>query len=406
MNKLFSKHRFHPQALSPTSRGLSAGSIGFPRKLLLVLIIFTMLIGCSSNGHNKNQAKTYEVQPESVHKTLFFTGTIKPLQEATLITPLDAVVAKINHHFGQKVKKGEVIFTLNSNQLQKQYNETLTEFLKAKDSYTIAEAKFRGTKDLWDSGLISKNNFMSEESSLATVRVSLMQATQKLKEMVGNMDEDLVQNLSSLSIAEFDKVRKALAGNHHLIHIKAPAEGVLLYPPKTSEDNSNQLKVGSALKSGQVVALVGDMKGISVEIDIPEVDISKIHSGMKASVRGVALGNEVLKGELVAVNAQANNATGSNLPSFSALIEVRGLSEQQQALIKVGMSASIELAIDSNEQLLIPIAALGQEKGLTVVKLQGKDGALKTRRVTTGAALADKVVVASGLRVGDVVAYD
>lgn len=371
----------------------------------LLIIITSMLISCGSNDP-KNQAKTYEVKPESVHKTLFFNGTIKPLKEATLITPLDAVVATMHHHYGQKVKKGEVIFTLNSSQLQKHYNETLTEFLKAKDSYTIAESKFTGTKDLWDSGLISKNSFLSEESSLATVRVSLMQATQKLKEMVGNMDEDLVQNLSSLSIAEFEKVRKALAGNHNLIHVKAPSEGVLLYPPQKSEDNSAKLKVGSALKSGQVVALVGDMKGISVEIDIPEVDIAKIHSGMQAKVRGVALGNEVLKGELVAVNAQASNATGSNLPSFSALIEVKGLNEQQQALIKVGMSASIEIAIDSNEQLLIPIAALGQEKGQSVVKLQDKDGALKTRTVTTGAAQADKVVVASGLKAGDVVAYD
>lgn len=376
--------------------------------LALLIVISLCLLGACGRGveQKKNQTQTYVVKAEPMHKTLFFTGTIQPLHESTLTSPMDAIVETMHYHYGQQVQKGEVIFTLNSAELQKQYNDILTEYLKAKDSYTIAQAKFTGTEELWRAGLLSKNNFLSEKSSLATARVSLMQATGRLTAMLEKMDDKGAQNLSKLSIAEFDKVRQALTGNHNLIKLKAPGDGVLLYPPKTGEEKSGKLSVGSALKSGQVVALVGDLSGVSVEIDIPEIDIDKIHTGMRAKVTGIALGKQVLEGELVAVNAQASTNTGGNLPSFSAVVEVKHLNELQRPWIKVGMSASIEIEIDSDKQLLVPIAALKQEKGRSIVKLQTKKGSTDTRIVSTGAALADKVVIAAGLQAGDVVVYD
>ncbi|WP_232220323.1 efflux RND transporter periplasmic adaptor subunit [Legionella tunisiensis] len=252
-----------------------------------------------------------------------------------------------------------------------------------------------------------KNNYLSEKSSLDTARVSLMQATRKLSEMLEKMDdgESAAKNLSALNIADFDKVRQALSTKHNLIHLKAPTDGVLLYPPKASEDKSARLMVGAAVKSGQVLALVGDLTGVSIEIDVPEIDIDKIHTGMAANITGVALGKQVLKGELVAVNVQASN-NGGALPSFSAVVEVKNLSEEQRRWVKVGMSASVELPITGNEQLLVPIVAVKQEKGNSVVKILASDGSLSNRIVSTGSAQADKVVIASGLKIGDVVAYD
>jgi HlyD family secretion protein len=373
---------------------------------LLIISLASFLVGCSSNAEQKKKmTQSYVVKTESVHKTLYFTGTIQPLHESTLTSPMDATVEIMHYHFGQTVKKGDIVFTLNSSELQKQFNETLTEYLKAKDNFTVAQAKFTGTQELWKAGLLAKNNYLGEKSSLATARVSLMQASRKLTEMLEKMDEGNTQNVSALSIAEFAKVKEALTSKHNLIQLKAPTAGVLLYPPKSGEDKVGKLTIGSAVKAGQAVALVGDLNGISVEIDVSEIDIDKIHPGMLAKISGVALGNQVLQGELVSVNAQALNTNNSTFPSFSALVEVKSLNEIQRQRVKVGMSTSIEIAIE-DKQLLIPIAAVKQEKGKSVVKLQTSNGATSTQIVTTSTALADKVVVASGLKVGDVVAYD
>ncbi|WP_232220322.1 efflux RND transporter periplasmic adaptor subunit [Legionella tunisiensis] len=91
-----------------------------------------------------------------MQKTLYFSGTIQPLQESTLTSPMDAIVETMHYHYGQLVKKGDIVVTLNSTDLQRQYNDTLTEYLKAKDNFTVAKAKFIGTQELWDAGLLSK----------------------------------------------------------------------------------------------------------------------------------------------------------------------------------------------------------------------------------------------------------
>ena len=379
-------------------------------KILIPVITIALLInlvGCSNSTRaNSHKQQTYTVKRESVHKALFFTGTIAPLQESTITSPMDCVIETMNFHYGQMVNKGDVIVTLNSTELQRQYNETLTEYLKAKDSFSVARAKFTGTQNLWDAGLLSKNNFLSEKSSLDTARVTLIQATRKLTEMLEKMDDGDEESLSKLSIAEFDKVRQALTGKHNLIHLKAPATGVLLYPPKSSDDKTGHLTTGSAIKAGQVFALVGDLTGIRVEIDVPEIDIEEIHPGMKATITGVALGKQQIKGQLVAVNGQASAASGNALPSFSAVVEVKVLTDSQRPWIKVGMSAAIELAVEGDTQLFIPIAAIRQERGASVVTVRSPNGVESTRRVVTGAADIDKVIVDSGLNEGDVVVYN
>ncbi|VEG91655.1 efflux RND transporter periplasmic adaptor subunit [Legionella spiritensis] len=375
--------------------------------LVFFFISLAAVLAACGKGHEekKDSTMTYVVKKESIHKSLYFTGNVQPLRENTLTSPTDAVVETMNYHYGQMVRAGDVVMILNSSELQKQYNDTLTDYLKAKDSFNVAKAKFTGTQELWEAGLLSKNNYLSEKSSLDTARISLMQATRKLTEMIEKMDDKTAQHLSDLSLAEFDKVREALTTQHNRIYLKAPADGVLLYPPKSGDEKTGRPSVGTSVKSGQVIALVGDLSGISVEIDVPEIDIDKIHTGMDATITGVAMGKQVLHGKLVAVNNQASMSTGGTLPSFNAIVEVKQLTGEQRKWIKVGMSASIELGIDSDDKLLVPIAAVQQEKGASMVMVRTSRGALEKRLVKTGAAQADKVVIEDGLNIGDVVEY-
>lgn len=373
---------------------------------LVVIVVATLLFSCGDPKKQKlNGMNTYIVTQQTFHKTLYFTGTVQPIKESTLTSPMEAVVESMNFHYGQVVKKGDVALVLNSTELQRQYNELLTDYLKAKDSFSMAKVRFLGSEELWQAGLISKNNYLSEKSNVDNSRVTFMQATRKLSELMEKMEDASSQNVSQLSLADFAKVKKIMAANHHLIQLKAPSDGVLLYPPKSGEDKSTRISIGSVIKPGQVIALVGDLTGVSVEIDVPEVDIDKIHQGMGATITGVAFGKHQLKGQVVTVNAQATNTSHGGLPSFTAVVEVNSLTPEQQPWIKVGMSAAIQINIDSQHQLVVPIAAVKREKGNSVVHLQLPNGAIVARVITTGPAQADKVVVASGLKEGDVVVY-
>lgn len=376
-------------------------------RTLLVSFVITGLVACGgSKPGQSNAVKSVVVQPTALHKTLYFTGIVQPLKESTLTIPMDAVVETMHFRYGQQVNKGDVVYTLKSAELQRQYNEVLTEYLKAKDTFSMAKAKFTGTQNLWKEGLLAKNNYLSEKSNVDTTRVSLIQASRKLSEMLEKMGDNAPEDLTALSIAEFDKVRSALNSKHNLIQLKAPSAGVLLYPPKSGDDKVERLTVGSAVKNGQLIALIGDLRGIRVEIDVPEVDIDKIHVGMPAAVSGVAFAKERLQGKLVTINAQASTASGSALPSFTAIVQVEELNPEQQAKMKVGMSASIELEMETHDKLSIPIAAVHFDHGKTVVKLATPDGKTHLQPVTTGPAQADQVVIETGLKPGDNVLYE
>lgn len=375
-------------------------------QVVISLVCIMMLVACGDSKTTQKPAqKTYEIKSRPLHQSLHFTGIVQPIHEYSIISPMDAVIQEMDFNYGQWIKKDEVVLTLSSNELQKQYNLILTDYLKAKDSYTITKAKFIGTEELWHAGILSKNNYLSEKSSIDTSRMTLMQAKRKLTEMLEQMDDNSLTHVSALKLADFDKVSKILTSSHQLIRLKSTGNGVLLYPPKTVDDKSSRITVGASVKAGQVIALVGDLQGIKVEIDVPEIDIDKIRAGMKATISGIAFGKHQLTGHVATVNAQASNTGAGGLPSFTAVVEVHSLTVQEQPWIKVGMSAAIELSTDSEPQLTVPIAAITREKGQSFVQIKLLKGSIEKRLITTGSAFADSVVVESGLNAGDVVVY-
>jgi HlyD family secretion protein len=374
-------------------------------QIFLYAVFALMLHGCG--GHSsKPSLKTYEVRPDGFRDVLHFSGNVQPIRETTLTCPVDGILEKMNHVFGQKVKKDDVVFVVNSQALQKQYNDALTEYLKAKDNFTIAKTKFIGTEDLWKAGLIAKNNYLSEKSNLNTTHVTLMQALHNLSELVEKTSGRSAKDLMNLNLEEFEKVQAALSTEHHLIHFKSPLDGVVLYPPLTGDMKTNHLSVGSTIKAGQALALIGDLSGIRVEIDIPEVDIDKIKPGLLANIRGVAFNQHSIQGKLTTITSQASIVSGSALPSFQAIVEVKNLDSKQQAFIKAGMSATVEIAVSRADELMVPIAAVHVIKGEAMVKLRSPDGSLKEQRIITGDSKADSVAVIKGLKPGDVVVYE
>ena len=380
------------------------------KKLITLLILIVCIIGSARWSKHQTPdtqaANTYVVKAETLHQSLFFTGIIEPLNETALTCPIDAVIETMPFNYGQLVEADDIVLTLNSSELEKQYNDALTEYLKAKDNDNMTEARFHGTQELWDAGLISKNNYLSEKSSVNTTHIALMQATQKLTEMMQKTGSNDLKNLSNLDIAKFKQVQQVLTTHHNHIDLKAPATGLLLYPPKTPSDNQNsQVTVGASVKAGQAIALIGNMSGIHVNIDIPETDINKIERGMPAIITGAALGKHRLQGKIISVNTQAIPNNGGKSPSFSATVEVQHLTPEQRAAIKIGMSAAIELHFAEQQQLLIPIKAIQQVKGQRIVTIQKTDGSTESRKVVTGLAKADQVVIEQGVKPGEVIVY-
>jgi HlyD family secretion protein len=359
------------------------------------------LISCKEKSKETVQEKSFIVREEVSTEKLYFSGEIKPIREAAVSVPSDAMVKKMLFNFGDSVKENQALLILNSPTQQKEYDDALTSYLKAKDDLDIAEAKFSGTQSLWKAGLVSENSFKSDKSALFTNKITLLQAKAKLTLLAKRLKGVSTDSMLELSLSDFDRVQTLLDKDKNKIILHAPYDGIALLPPK--KDDSHELRVGSQLKSSDVVALVGDVSGLAVTIKIPEINIDKIKKGMKAEITGIAFPGFTLSSVVQSINAQANSSAGDSggLPVFTAKVVVPTLSREQKAVVKMGMSASVHVILQEKSRMMIPIKAVRLDKGKIWVKRKDKQGVVTNVEVTTGISTSDSVQVLSGLLVGE-----
>lgn len=370
------------------------------RHSLRLALLGCVLIACKEPKPTPND---YTVNEMTLHKTLHFVGRVKPLYEIAVASPVDGMIETMSVAYGQPVKQGQLLFSLNSPQLHRQYNDSLTQYLESKERLSVARSKFSGTSELWKAGLISRNTYLTEQASFNSARISLIQQTNKLSELFTTMGDEQQQQILKLNISNFKQINALLNTPHNQLQIRAPSDGVLLYPPKVAGEELLAVKDGTAVKAGNVLAVVGDLRGIRIEIEVPEIELDKITLGMKAKVHGLAFANKVLAGRIITIHQQALSNNNETLPSFIALVEVNPLSKEQASWVKVGMSASVELISESKHKLMIPITAIKQIHGENRVDLRNGNDCIISRVVITGAVEGDKVVIESGLKAGDIV---
>lgn len=366
-----------------------------------MMLAIVLLSSCEQKKPSQTVERSYVVKIKKHAEQLFFSGELMPIREQAVAVQSDSVVKKLLFHYGSWVKKDQILVELHSPAQQKEYDEAITNFLKVKDELDISQAKFSGTESLWKAGLVPENTYKSDKSSLFTNKISFIQAKAKLVSMAHKISDVSADELLKLSLSDFAGVSKLLDKTKSKIVLKAPYDGIALMPHDS--DSKKQIRVGSELKTAEVITLIGDLSGLAFTIKIPEINIDKITSGMKAKITGIAFPNITLDGKVESVNAQANANAGTSggLPIFTAKVIVPTLTQSQREVLKIGMSASIKVILNEKDIMMIPIAAAFQKNNKTWVNLKAKDGTISARVIRTGYATDDQVLVEHGLAVGD-----
>lgn len=338
------------------------------------------------------------VKKNSIVKPLFFSGIINPINTTSVTSPSEGVISKLNFVFGDKVEKDQVMLILDSSAVEKDYQNALTDYLRAKEKFFVDESKFKETKMLFDLGIVPKNEFDSVQSAFNHANVAFLQATYKLNAVMKAAHID-AEGITGLDISDVKAVDAALKVRYNCVKIPAPSAGVALAAPKRSED-SGGLSVGSHVKQGDVLVLVGDMSGIALNIAVTEIDVRDVRVGQQAIITGAAFPELQLTGEVTHIDAQAESSYRSGLPLFPVKIEVKKLTEQELAILRVGMSAKIKLQITMPGFLSVPIKAISK-RGQQAVVTRVVNGEKEQVIVNTGRATTDSVEILDGITEGE-----
>lgn len=137
-------------------------------------------------------------------------------------------------------------------------------------------------------------------------------------------------------------------------------------------------KIGELVNTEKIIVTLINPRGLQIEIDVPETDISKISMGNSVQITLDALPEEIFEGQILEMDS------GKTVIEGVVYYKIKILFEGNENKIKSGMSGDATIQTEKKENVLnIPQRAIISKNGKKFVRiLDGKD--IVEKEITTG----------------------
>lgn len=324
------------------------------------------------NGQKGPQQRVVPVEVATVVRKpmpvqLDALGTVMPIASVALKSRVETQIAEIHFQDGASVKQGDLLFTLDSRQLEAQLHQAEGVLARDRAQLAGAERDFARYTDL-----VAKNATTQVNLDNARTQTDMLRATVKA-------DESQVENL---------KVQVSYT------RIRAPISGRI---------SAATLKVGNLVRSADTtpLATVNQMAPIYVAFAVPQRVLAEVREAAKAGgakVEAFTPGDrEPVTGTLAMLDNAVDATTG--------MMVLRAVMDNRDEVLWPGTLVNTRLTLRVEDAVVVPSAAVQSGQGGTYVFVVASGGA-KVRPVKVERTVAAESVVASGLAPGDVVVVD
>lgn len=336
-------------------------------KYILGLITLTLFVASCGNTDKKPVVDTSEavsvkvgvVGENSNSPFLSVSGKIEAVNSANLSTRMMGYVDKIYVKVGAKVKKGQLLLSVNNADVSAQLAQVNAGITEAQAAYGNAEKDYNRF-----TALFNENSASQKE----------------LDDITANYE------MAKARLESANQMKNGVNAQMSYANIRAPFSGVVTNKFITAGDMANPgmplLEVEAPGKY-QVLAMV------------PESEILQIKAGSATSVLIKTL-NKKVKGKVVEVSTSAKNTGGQYM--------VKVILEKSEEPLLSGMYATVQFPVakkESSSAIIIPMEAIvtkGQLSGVYTVS-QSKTAVLRWLRL--GRTFGDNIEVLSGLTVDE-----
>jgi cobalt-zinc-cadmium efflux system membrane fusion protein len=198
------------------------------------------------------------VQPTKLNRTLRLTGAVayNAFKTTPVITQVGGPVSRILVVPGQKVSVGQPMLEVSS----PDYSQLLDAYLKAADSYRLADKNYTREKDLYDHHAVAQRDLEQAESSRNQAQADLNAAEQGMKILGIKNPADLAKSSSSAQIP-----------------VLAPIGGEVV---------ERLVSPGQVVQAGQTQAFtISDLSTVWVLANVYQADLASVRSGDDVSVQ-------------------------------------------------------------------------------------------------------------------------
>lgn len=388
--------------------------MGKRKNALLITLIFALILISTliiTNYLNAIKVKTQAVKRMGLNITVTATstGTIKSDNEAKITAQRIGRITRLMFEEGDIIKEGQVIAELEAEEAF--YNMKLSEATLNKTRFVLEQMKAA-----YESLRVSVEKDIEKARAILTEVDSRRKRLLELKEMgyVTDMDIDAIQkeyevakaNLESTIAsretlkaklseikAQEEAVREALNSfniaklNYDYSFIRSPISGVI---------TSRPVKIGEGVNKGSHIATVVSTGSMYIEAFIDEADVAKVRIGQEVNITMDSYPGKVFKGEVYRISPVVLGGKQE-----TRTFEVRVRLKDKDILIKPGMSADIEIIVESIPNVLaLPSQAVVEKEGKRYVYII-RDSRARLTPVDLGRFNWTFYEVLSGIKEGD-----
>lgn len=198
----------------------------------------------------------------SLFSSIETTGTVISENEKVITSRYMGFVQKVNVAEGQKIKAGEVLYTIDSKEMDssRQQVELMIEQAKLgvamrENQYFDVKKNLERYKRLFDKGLVSK--YEVEQLELG-------------EKNLGNMVEIAKQQLEQAKAG-----LTSVDNQYKYLEIKAPNDGVII---------RKMVKTGEMAIPGMPAFILSDLSNLKISTEVGETELQNIKIGKKVSI--------------------------------------------------------------------------------------------------------------------------
>ncbi|GAB3266001.1 efflux RND transporter periplasmic adaptor subunit [Chitinimonas naiadis] len=299
--------------------------------------------------------------PALVANTMPLPGEIRFNQDSLAeITPrVTAVIVGINKNVGDKVRKGDVLATLESQTLA----EWRSEYLANEKRLELARSNFEREKRLWQDKISAEQEYLNAKKELAEIEIAMQGSRDRLLSIGASIPKQ------NLGLARYE--------------LRAPFAGTIVEKHATT---------GEAVKEDVTLFQIADLNNVWAEIAVYPKNINQIQLDQNVTVRSKDQGLSTT-GKIAHIGA----LIGEKTRTATARITI----DNAKGLWRPGMFVNIEVADGSvKTQVAVKPNALQSLEGKAVVFVREGEK-FEPREVEVGRQNAEWVEIVKGLKAGE-----
>jgi HlyD family secretion protein len=375
----------------------------------------------AAKAQSTSAFQTLTVEKGVLTGTVGATGTVHANQSAWLLWQTSGTVSKVNYKFGDKVKAGDVLTSLNTTSLSQNIilaqadlvsaQKALDDLKQSKLAAANAELALVNAQSDYEDRLqerktldspvnyeyikmtalgprIRKGKRTATEKELNEADAKLAVATATMEDAQKEWDR-LKGGPDPRDIAAAEAKVAAAQATINLQQIIAPFNGTI---------TDNPVKTGDVVSAGDQAFRLDDLSSLLVDVEVSEVDINRVKPGQDVTLSFDAILSKEYHGKVTKV-AQVGTST-QGVVNFTVTVEISDADE----LVLPQMTAAVNIVVvQLSDVTLIPNRAVRLVDGQRVIYLL-KNGVPTATNIEVGASSDNNSELVSGdVKPGDII---